>query len=72
MLCPGLRLAAYLAVQAKHPATQEVGVSANKRSQLNIFLPISNQLRTNESNLLQSQPDDIQVIYSSQSSINEF
>ena len=39
MLCPGLRLAAYLAVQAKHPATQEVGVSgANKRSQLNIFL----------------------------------
>ena len=24
MLCPGLRLAAYLAVQAKHPATQEV------------------------------------------------
>ena len=24
MLCPGLRVAAYLAVQAKHPATQEV------------------------------------------------
>ena len=66
MLCPGLRLGAYLPVQAKHPATQAVGVSANKRSQLNILLPISNQLRTNESNLLQSQPPNIWGVKSSQ------
>ena len=66
MLCPGLRLAAYLPVQAKHPATQEVGVSANKRSQLNILLPISNQLTTNESNSLQSQQPEIRGVKSSQ------
>ena len=52
MLCPGLRLAAYLAVQAKHPATQEVGSAQTK--DLNWIF----SFQTNESNILQSHPAD--------------
>ena len=62
MLCPGLRLAAYLAVQAKHRG--DPGGRGQRKQKISTeYFPTN---PTDESNLLQSQPDDILVVNSSQ------